>query len=104
MIRLCVAINTIDAASDDGGLVFEFLRFAFCGVVFVDIAFPKMGVRRLCRLTLTLSLSRFVPRSVATMAWGRTRKLNPPGKPKLTTADGLQIGDLCPLKLGQPAA
>src|ERR1700738_5206750 len=35
------------------------------------------------------------PRSAATIACLRTRKLNGSGKPKLTRADGLRIRDVC---------
>jgi hypothetical protein len=56
-----VAIDIADAAEAGGGLVFDFLRFAFCGVDFARIAFPgDGGSGRFCGLTLTLSLSKFV--------------------------------------------
>ena len=45
------------------------LRFDFCDV---RIAFPRRRVRLLGSLTLTLSLSRFVPDLRTTMAWLRT--------------------------------
>jgi hypothetical protein len=40
LIRLCVAIDTVEAAEAGAGLVFDFLRLAFCGVFFAGIAFP----------------------------------------------------------------
>jgi hypothetical protein len=38
-----VAIDIADAAEAGGGLVFDFLRFAFCRVDFARIAFPGDG-------------------------------------------------------------
>jgi hypothetical protein len=46
LITFCLATDTIDAAKAGGGLVFDFLRFAFCGAVFARIAFPKGGSGR----------------------------------------------------------
>ncbi|WP_154070800.1 MULTISPECIES: hypothetical protein [Bradyrhizobium] len=43
LVRFCVAIDIVDAASTGGGPVLDFLRFAFFDVVFADIAFPGDG-------------------------------------------------------------
>jgi hypothetical protein len=40
LIRFCLAIAIIDAGQTGAGLVFDFLRLAFCGVFFAGIAFP----------------------------------------------------------------
>jgi hypothetical protein len=65
LIRFCATIDNVDAAAG-GGFAFDVLlaslRFAFCGVVFAAIAFPgDGGSGALGGLTLTLSLSEFVP-------------------------------------------
>ena len=43
LIRFCVAIEIVDAAYAGGKLVFDFFRFAVCGVALADIAFPGVG-------------------------------------------------------------
>jgi hypothetical protein len=70
LTKLRVAIDTIDAALEGDELIFEVLRFVFFGVVFAAMAIPKeiAGQGPFSRLTLTLSLSRFVPDLKATMA------------------------------------
>ena len=85
LTRLCVAIDSDWDMDVRVRLVF-FLRFGFCDA---RIAFPRRRVRPFDSLTLTLSLSRFVPDLRATMAWVRTKTLKRPGKPKLTSSDGL---------------
>ncbi|GLR90825.1 hypothetical protein GCM10007857_75410 [Bradyrhizobium iriomotense] len=47
LIRFCVATDSVDAAEAHGEIAFDFLRFGLCGVVFVDIAFPRCGSGRL---------------------------------------------------------
>jgi len=65
---LCAAIDRVEDTWVSVRLVFAFVRFYFCDV---RIAFPRGRVRLLGSLTLTLSLSRFVPDLRATMAWLR---------------------------------
>lgn len=60
LVRFCVTIAIVGAAWTSGGLIPDFLRFAFFGVAFADIVFPGWRVRPFGGLTLTLSLSRFV--------------------------------------------
>jgi hypothetical protein len=67
----------------------DFLRFGICRCAFVDIACPRWRVRLPCSLTLTLSLSRYVPRSLATIACSWAKDLKGSGKPKPSKADGL---------------
>jgi hypothetical protein len=84
-----VAVDTIEAAKAGGGLVFDFLRFAFSGAVFARIAFPKMAGQAALRPDPDAFPVEVCPRSAATIARHRTRKLKGSGKPKLTRADGL---------------
>ena len=69
LTRLCVAIDSVEEPQASGRFAFAFLRFDFCDA---RIAFPRRRVRLLGSLTLTLSLSSFVPDLRATMAWLRT--------------------------------
>ena len=69
LTRLCVAIDNVEDPQASGRFVFAFLRFDFCDA---RIAFPRRRVRLLGSLTLTLSLSKFVPDLRATMTWLRT--------------------------------
>ena len=64
--RLRVAIGSVADTEASVRFTFTFLRFDFCDA---RIAFPRRRVRPLGSLTLTLSLSRFVPDLRATMAW-----------------------------------
>ena len=89
LIRFCVATASVDAAYADGKLVFDFLRFGLCGGVFADIAFPKMVGQAAWRPDPDAFPVEVCPRSAATIACSRARKLNDFGKPKLTRADGL---------------
>ena len=43
LIRLCVAIDIVEAAEASGGLDCDFLLFAFCSFTFADTAIPKNG-------------------------------------------------------------
>ena len=43
LVRFCLTIDIVDAASMGGRPVLEFLRFGFFAVVFADIAFPGDG-------------------------------------------------------------
>jgi hypothetical protein len=43
LIRFCVATDAIGATWAGAGLVFDFLRFAVCGLIFAPIAFPGDG-------------------------------------------------------------
>jgi hypothetical protein len=66
LIRFCVAIDIVDAAWIAAWLDLNFLPFFLFGIVFPAIATPKMaGQARMAALTLTLSLSRFVPDQLA---------------------------------------
>ena len=60
--RFCAAIDITGAAEAGDGPGFEGLRFGFFAVALIRIAIPeRWRVRPLGSLTLTLSLSRFVP-------------------------------------------
>jgi hypothetical protein len=90
LIRFCVTTDSVEAAEAGGEFAFDFLRFGLCGVEFADIAFPEMMVGQ---AALQPDPDAFpveiCPRSAATIACWRTRKLKGSGKPKLTRADGL---------------
>ena len=62
LMRLCVAIDSVEDTWVRVRLVFAFLRFDFCDV---RIAFPRRRVRPLGSLTLTRSLSGVCPRSAS---------------------------------------
>jgi hypothetical protein len=89
LIRFFVAIDIVDAPLAGGRLAFDFLRFAFLGVVFADIAFPGDGGSGRLRPDPDAFPVEVCPRSAATIACSRTRRLNGSGKPKLTETDGL---------------
>ena len=69
LTRLWVAIDSVEDTKANVRFAFAFLRFDFCDA---RIAFPRRRVRLLGSLTLTLSLSRFVPDLRAIMTWLRT--------------------------------
>ena len=73
-IRFCAAIDITGAAEPGDGPGFEGFRFDFFAVALVRIAIPeRWRVRPLGSLTLTLSLSRFVP-DLRAPCHGRGRK------------------------------
>lgn len=91
LIRFFVAIDIVDALPADHGLGFDFLRFAFVGVVLADIEFefPGYGGQAVLRPDPDAFPVEVCPRSATTIACFRTRRLNGTGKPKLTEIDGL---------------
>src|SRR5882672_5929182 len=84
LIRFCVAIDIVDDAWAGGGLVLDFLRLVFCDVVFAAIRSPEMAGQARLGPDPDAFPVEVCPRSAATIACSRTRKLNGSGKPKLT--------------------
>jgi hypothetical protein len=62
LTRLCAAIESVEDTGASVWFALAFLRFDFCDA---RIAFPRLRVRLLGSLTLTLSLSSVCPRSVS---------------------------------------